>query len=119
LHHLRCQKQRRKRYGSYSRRGQIPHRVLIDQRHEIVEQKARLGDWEADTIIGQRHREATVSLVERQSKFVRLARVERNTAESVAHAMTRQLQSLEVKTITNDNGREFAHHQQIAAQATK
>jgi len=103
---LRSQKQRRKRYGSYSRRGHIPHRVLIDQRPQVVEQKARLGDWEADTIIGQHHQQAIVSLVERKSKFVRLAKVVRNTAELVALAMTRQLQSLEVKTITSDNGRE-------------
>ena len=113
--HLRCRKQRRKRYGTYSRRGLIPNRVLIDQRPQVVEHKARLGDWEADTIIGQHHRLAIVSLVERKSKFVRLAKVRRNTAKSVANAMTRQLQSLEVKTITSDNGREFAHHQHIAA----
>src|SRR5215210_5299692 len=114
--HLRCRKIRRKRYGTYSRRGQIPHRVLIDQRPQVVEHKARLGDWEADTIIGQHHQQAIVSLVERKSKFVRLAKVARKTAESVANAMTTQLESLEVKTITSDNGREFSHHQQIAAQ---
>ncbi len=113
--HLRCRKVRRKRYGSYSRRGQIPHRVLIDQRPQVVEQKARLGDWEADTIIGQRHQQAIVSLVERKSKLTRLAKVARNTAELVAQAMTTQLQSLVVKTITSDNGREFAHHQHLAA----
>ena len=111
--HLRCQKQRRKRYGSYSRRGQIPHRVLIDQRPEVVEQKARLGDWEADTIIGRNHQAAIVSLVERQSKLTRLKKVARNTAELVAHAVTTQLQPLTARTITSDNGREFAGHRQI------
>jgi len=111
--HLRCQKARRKRYGSYSRRGQIPGRVLIDQRPEVVEQKARLGDWEADTIIGRNHQAAIVSLVERRSKLTRLKKVARNTAELVTHAVTTQLQPLVVKTITSDNGREFAHHLQI------
>jgi len=113
FHHLRCQKQRRKRYGSYSRRGQIPHRVLIDQRPEVVAQKARLGDWEADTIIGRNHQAAIVSLVERQSKLTRLAKVARNTAQLVTPAVTAQLQPLVVKTITSDNGREFAGHRQI------
>jgi len=111
--HLRCQKQRRKRYGSYSRRGQIPHRVLIDQRPEVVAQRARLGDWEADTIIGRNHQAAIVSLVERRSKLTRLKKVARNTAELVTNAVTTQLQPLVVKTITSDNGREFAHHLQI------
>src|SRR3989304_6983253 len=35
--HLRCQKKRRKRYGSYERRGQTPHRVSIEERPAIVE----------------------------------------------------------------------------------
>lgn len=111
--HLRCQKQRRKRYGSYSRRGQIPNRVTIDQRPEVVARKERLGDWEADTIIGRHHAGAIVSVVERQSKLTRLAKVARNTAELVTHALITQLQSLTVKSITSDNGREFAEHQQI------
>jgi IS30 family transposase len=104
---------RRKRYGHYSRRGHIPNRVTIDQRPQVVEQKARLGDWEADTIIGRHHKEAIVSLTERQSKLTRLAKVVRNTAALVMPAISTQLQSLMVKTITSDNGREFAGHQQI------
>jgi len=113
---LRSQKQRRKRYGSYDRRGQLPARRPIDERPAIVDRKERRGDWEADTIIGQNHRQAIVSVVERKSKFVRLAKVERNTAAAVAQALTTQLASLTVKTITSDNGREFAHHQQVAHQ---
>ena len=115
-HHLRCQKQRRKRYGSYSRRGHIPARRSIDERPAVVDRKARRGDWEADTIIGQNHRQAIVSLVDRKSKLVRLAKVVRNTAELVGRAITTQLAALVVKTITSDNGREFAQHQEVAAQ---
>ena len=51
--HLRCQKQRKKRYGSYSRRGQIKERVSIDQRPSIVDERSRIGDWEADIVIGR------------------------------------------------------------------
>jgi len=112
---LRLQKQRRKRYGSYSRRGQLPNRRSIAERPKIVDRKARRGDWEADTIIGRNHREAIVSLVDRKSKLVRLAKVARNTAELVGRAITTQLQPLAVKTITSDNGREFAQHQAVAA----
>jgi IS30 family transposase len=112
---LRSHKQRRKRYGSYDRRGHLPERRSIDERPAVVDRKGRVGDWEADTIIGQHHQQAIVSLVKRKSKFVRLAKVARNTAELVAHALTTQLASLTVKTITSDNGREFARHQDIAA----
>ena len=51
--HLRCQKKRRKRRGSTERRGQIIGRVCITERPEIVETRARIGDWEADTVIGR------------------------------------------------------------------
>ncbi len=112
--HLRCQKQRRKRYGSYDRRGQLTDRRSIEERPTVVDAKERLGDWEGDTIIGRNHQQAIVSLVERKSQFVRLAPVERNTAAAVAAAMQAQLHSLTVKTITTDNGREFAQHQEIA-----
>src|SRR5205085_1501244 len=55
---LRCQKQRRKRYGSRARRGALPNRVSIAQRPQFVAEKRRVGDWEADTIIGTAHRQA-------------------------------------------------------------
>lgn len=114
--HLRCQKTRRKRYGLRDRRGRLPERRSIDERPKIVDSKRRFGDWEADTIIGQNHQQAIVSIVERKSKLTRLVKVERNTADAVGRALTTQLKSLVVKTITSDNGREFAHHQRIAQQ---
>jgi len=52
--HLRCQKKRRKRYGSYERRGKLPNRRSIEERPEIVNQRQRIGDWEVDTIIVKR-----------------------------------------------------------------
>jgi IS30 family transposase len=51
--HLRCQKKRRKRYGSNDRRGQLKNRVSIDERPSIVDLKTRVGDWEADTVAGR------------------------------------------------------------------
>ena len=42
--HLRCQKKRRKRYGSYDRRGVIPNRVSIDERPAVVAERSRVGD---------------------------------------------------------------------------
>jgi IS30 family transposase len=113
---LRCQKVRRKRYRRYDRRAPLQGRCRIENRPKIVEATRRLGDWEADTIIGRVHQQAIVSLVERKSKFVRLQKVRRNTAELVGQAVREQLQPLQVHTITSDNGREFAHHQRIAQQ---
>ena len=114
---LRCQKKRRKRYGQHSRRGQLPNRVSIDARPQVVAAKRRVGDWEADTIIGTAHRQAILSLTERKSKLVRLKKVARNTAAAVAAASLALLGELaaRVHTITSDNGREFAAHERIAS----
>jgi len=115
--HLRCQKQREKRYGTYSRRGQIPNRVSIDQRPAIVESRRRLGDWEIDTIIGKGHRQALVSLTERKSRLLRLAKIPFKSAECVTKAVIGLLKPLadRVHTLTSDNGKEFAQHQKISA----
>lgn len=114
--HLRCQKKRRKRYGTYDRRGQIPNRKSIDQRPPVVANKARVGDWEIDTIIGKNHQQAIVSVVERKSKLTRLAKVERKTEEAVKVAVIKLLKPVAacVHTITSDNGKEFAGHEAIA-----
>jgi Transposase and inactivated derivatives, IS30 family len=58
--HLRGQKQRRKRYGKHDRRGIIPNRLSIEQRPAVVEERSRIGDWEADTVIGKNHKQAIV-----------------------------------------------------------
>ena len=117
-HHLRSQKKRRKRYGTYSRRGKMQGCRSIEERPKIVEHRRRLGDWEADTITGARHKAAIVSLVERKSRLVLLKKVARKTAAAVAQAILELLAAFsgKVHTVTSDNGREFANHEQIAAQ---
>jgi IS30 family transposase len=114
--HLRCQKKRRKRYGSYDRRGKLKNRVSIDERPAIVDSRQRLGDWEVDTLIGKGHRHAIVSLTERKSRLALLRKVKRKTAQAVANAVIELLKPLPIRTqtITADNGKEFADHERIA-----
>ena len=113
--HLRCQKRRKKRYGSHDRRGTLKNRVSIEQRPAIVEERERLGDWEVDTIIGKGHKQAIVSLVDRVSRMTLLKKVDRRTAPAVADTVIDLLKSVPVRslTITADNGKEFAEHERI------
>src|SRR5271170_6546202 len=106
-----------KRKGKTSGRGLIPNRVDIDQRPAIVAEKSRIGDWEADTIIGAGHQGAIMSHVERKSKYTKLAKLPDNSANSVVKASRRILLPLasRVETITYDNGKEFASHAEIVA----
>lgn len=114
--HLRCQKKRRKRYGSHDRRGKLVDRVSIEQRPSVVDGRNRLGDWEADTVIGKKSPYALVTLVERKSRFTLVKKINRRTAEATRNAVVRMLKPYRPKTltITCDNGREFAAHQEIA-----
>lgn len=114
--HLRCQKKRRKRYGTYSRRGRIPNQVSIDQRPAAVNHRKRVGDWEGDTVIGRGHKGALVTLVERKARFTLIQSVPQKTAEHVRRAVRQQLNRhrSRVHSITYDNGREFADHEGMA-----
>ncbi|HEX2930742.1 MAG TPA: IS30 family transposase [Candidatus Binatia bacterium] len=114
--HLRSQKKQRKRYSGYIRRGQIPNRTSIDKRPKIVANKGRFGDWEADTIIGARHKGGILSVVERKSKLTRLRKLHSKAAAEMRHTSISLLGPLaaQVHTITVDNGKEFCEHELIA-----
>ena len=105
-----------KRSGKNSGRGLIPNRVDIELRDKIVEAKSRIGDWEADTVIGANHKGAIVTLVDRMSKFSLFTLVPDKTKESVTQAIEKSLQGMKqnVQTITFDNGKEFAGHQELS-----
>jgi IS30 family transposase len=114
--HLRSQKKQRKRYGGHARRAQIPNRISIEQRPAIVACKGRLGDWEADTIIGARHQGAILSCTERKSKLTLLRKLKSKEAQEVKRNCIELLAPCAdlVHTITVDNGKEFSDHRDIA-----
>ena len=117
--HLRqSNKKRKQQYGSKDKRGQIRNRISIDERPEIVAQKARIGDWEIDTVIGKNHQGALVTIVDRVSKFTLIKKVASKHAEVVTEATILLLQPYLDKTltITADNGKEFAGHEKIKGQ---
>ena len=115
--HLRRQgKKYSKRSNGKSTRGQIVGRVSIDDRPAVVDEKARIGDWEIDTMIGKNHSGALVTIVERATNFSLAAQVNGKRAEDVTKAtieLLKPYQSL-VHTITADNGKEFAYHREVS-----
>ena len=82
----------------------------------MVDRKDRPGDWEGDTIIGGNRSGALVSLVDRKSSFTLIGKLARKTAQQTRDVATGLLEPLKelVHTITLDNGREFAYHEDIA-----
>lgn len=105
-----------KRTASHRSRGQIKNRISIDERPLIVEDKSRIGDWEVDTIIGRYHHQGIVTIVDRCSKFTLMKKVPSKHAEPVKQAILDLLKPIKdhALTITSDNGKEFAYHQEIS-----
>jgi IS30 family transposase len=83
-----------------------------------VNSRQRLGDWEVDTVIGKGQQQAIVTLTERKSRLALIRKVDQRTAQAVKDAILVLLQPLmaQTHTLTSDNGKEFALHQQIAEQ---
>lgn len=110
---------RRKRAERRATKPFIPNRVSIDERPPQVDALERYGDWEGDTIIGKNHEGAIVTLVERKSMLLLAAHVPSKHAKGVAEAIIEVLRKMPrdwVRTITFDNGSEFARHQDITKQ---
>jgi len=115
--HLRHKnKKYHNRSNSYQRRGTIIDRVSIDKRPKIVEKKNRIGDFEIDTVIGRHHIGALVTVVDRKSKFTLIKKVASKQAKEVTKALVEMLLPLKpiTRTITSDNGKEFAYHKQVS-----
>ena len=114
--HLRCQKQRRKRYGTYDRRGKLPNCRSIEERPAMVSTRKRLGDWEVDTLIGKQQKQALLTLTERKSRLTLLGKLSRRTTQAVRQQVCQLLWPVrdKVHTLTSDHGKEFADHAQIA-----
>ena len=113
----RTRKYKARSSNGKTRSGQIKNRVSIDDRPIIVDEKSRVGDWEIDTVIGKGHSGALVTIVERVTLFTVSMRVKSKRAKEVTAATLALLTPFKglVHTITSDNGKEFAYHEQIAA----
>ncbi|MDC1206881.1 IS30 family transposase [Akkermansiaceae bacterium] len=99
------------------RRGQIKGAVSIEERPEVVDQRARIGDWELDTVIGKASGAVLVTMVERYSRFTIIAKAASKSADHVSMAIMSRLVKHRGKlhTLTFDNGKEFAAHAVIDA----
>ena len=93
---------------------------MIDERPVEVEDRVQAGHWEGDLIMGAGNRSAIGTLVERATRFLILLPFAEGvaTTEGVRHAITVALAELPAglrRTLTWDQGKELAMHQQITS----
>lgn len=105
-----------KRASKNAGRGFIPNRVDIDQRPSVVDEKTRFGDFEIDTIIGKNHKGAILTINDRLTGRVWIRKLQGKEAIPVAKVTVCALRKIKnlIHTITADNGKEFAKHEDIA-----
>jgi transposase, IS30 family len=104
----------------WEKRGRLPTAVSIDGRPAVVDRRSRFGDWEGDTIVGARRRGGAVTLVERKSGYLLLGKVPDLQAATVRQAAAKQYATTPPalrRTLTLDNGKEFAEHEQLQVEA--
>jgi IS30 family transposase len=115
--HLRRQGRRyRKRGASKDSRGIIKNRVSIEQRPVIVEKRERFGDLEVDLIIGKNHNQAILTINDRASGMLKMKKVPSKESVVVTQAINELLADWKpyLHTLTADNGKEFAGHEEVA-----
>jgi len=116
--HLRHgRKKRRNRWSGKNKRGSIPDRVFIDERPSIVDRKERIGDWEGDTIEGSRKKGYVATFTERKTKFLVAYPLARKRATDLLRGAASVFQTIpedKRKTLTVDNGKEFALHKGLS-----
>ena len=112
--YLKRFRKRKRRLSHRSYAGQLPGRIFIDKRPKIVEKRIRLGDLEADLICGRKAQGYLLTVVDRVSRKVVLRKLKTKSKEEVYFALCNAIEEFKIiRTITVDNGKEFALHKKI------
>lgn len=96
------------------KRGKITASVSITERPQEVESRMRVGDWEGDTVMGKKGTGCVLTLVDRQTRLLIAGKQESKHSQELADKAICLLQDKPCKTVTFDNGLEFAAHQVIS-----
>ncbi|MBS4728871.1 IS30 family transposase [Mycobacterium sp. SM1] len=116
----RRRRRRRRCIQGLERRGRLTSMMMIADRPAEVDDRVQVGHWEGDCIMGAGNRSAIGTLVERVTRFVILVHVctGRPSAEAMRDGVVDALGELAPdlrRTLTWDQGKELALHQQITA----
>lgn len=89
-------------------------RRSIETRPAVVAQRARLGDYEADLIVGYRQSGYVLTVIDRTSLATVLRRVPTKHASEILRELKVALRKLgTARTVTVDNGKEFYAHREL------
>lgn len=96
------------------RRGKIAISNLITDRPQIANDRERIGDWEADTVLGRTGKACLVTLTDRKSRYLLCKKISKRNSTEVKQAMIELLKDQPLESITPDRGKEFSKHLEIS-----
>ena len=108
-------KPRKRKKGKKGKRGSIKDRVFIDHRPDIVNERARFGDWEADTLGRPKtcSAQTLVGVIERKTRYLLAAKVSRLKYSMDGFKAVLNPYHETIKSLTLDNGRENASFKKL------
>ncbi|MDD7384930.1 MAG: IS30 family transposase [Actinomycetaceae bacterium] len=110
-------KTRRTRAGRRVHRHTMKYRIPIHSRPPEIDERSEFGHWEIDSIIGNNHSGAIHTATERTSRYIAARLLPDTSAKATLDAekdWISQLPIHAVRSLTADNGHEFAYHYQLA-----
>jgi len=112
--HLRGKHKFRKKYGTYGR-FKAKGKKSISTRPVEANERARIGDWEIDTMVSSKSKDVLVTIVDRRTRYTLIGKSSNKTADRVYKATKKCFKDLPgaVHTITADNGVEFSGFRRI------
>lgn len=114
----RGHRKRRKRAVKQGKRMvKIPNRVMIDERPDVISNRERFGDWEADTVVSRQSKASLAVIRERKFQLMFINKIYRKDSERMRDAVVMMMKRVPKKfrkSITFDNGLENAQHESIS-----
>jgi IS30 family transposase len=101
---------RRLRKTRYVRISERSPRRSIHERPFHVELRRQTGHWERDLVLSTRTGPSLLAIVERATSYTLVRWLRRYSASAVAEATSTALKRFQVRSLTNDNGSEFAKY---------
>jgi len=110
------EKPRRSKRKYRKSRSKIQNRISIHKRNDNINNRKHFHHWEADLVHFGKEKQNLITAIERKSRFLLIVNnPDGKNAANVAQRLGKRIAPFKPKSITLDNGLEFAQHTELPA----